>query len=82
MIKFAYDEPLAPAGPLAHFYDAPGCTEAASYHAEVDVPDEMRARTTEMIDNRTGLVLAAGPRDADRPAIHYVADAEAGSSPG
>ena len=28
-----------------------------------------------MIDNLTGEVLASGPRDADRPAIHYVADA-------
>ena len=82
VIKFAYDEPLGQPGRAAHFYDAPGCTEAASYHAEVDVPDEMRARTTRMIDNRTGLELAAGPRDADRPAIHYVADVEGGIEPG
>ena len=45
-------------GAAVHFYDAPGCTEAASYHAEVDVPDELRARTTEMIDDVTGDVLA------------------------
>jgi hypothetical protein len=82
VIKFAYDEPLARPGRLAHFYDAPGCTEAASYHAEVDVPAELRARTTEMIDNFTGAVLATGPRDADRPAIHYVADAGARVDPG
>ena len=82
VIKFAYDERLGQPGRIAHFYDAPGCTEAASYHAEVDVPDEMRARTTRMIDNRTGLELAAGPRDADRPAIHYVADVEGGIEPG
>ena len=82
VIKFAYDEPLARPGRWAHFYDAPGCTEAASYHAEVDVPDELRARTTEMIDDVTGAVLATGPRDADRPAIHYVADAGARVQPG
>jgi hypothetical protein len=82
VIKFAYDEPLGQPGRASHFYDAPGCTEAASYHAEVAVPPEMRARTTRMIDNRTGLELAAGPRDADRPAIHYVADADAGIQPG
>jgi hypothetical protein len=74
VIKFAYDQPLARPGFSVHFYDAPGCTEAASYHAEVDVPDEMRARTTNMIDNLTGAVLAQGPRDTDRPAIHYVAE--------
>jgi hypothetical protein len=82
VIKFAYDEPLARPGRWEHFYDAPGCTEAASYHAEVDVPDELRARTTEMIDDFTGVVLATGPRDADRPAIHYVADAGARVDPG
>jgi hypothetical protein len=82
VIKFAYDEPLARPGRWEHFYDAPGCTEAASYHAEVDVPDELRARTTEMIDDFTGVVLATGPRDADRPAIHYVADAGERVAPG
>jgi hypothetical protein len=82
VIKFAYDETLARPGRRAHFYDAPGCTEAASYHAEVDVPDELRARTTEMIDDFTGAILATGPRDADRPAIHYVADAGTRVEPG
>jgi len=67
VLKFAYDEPLARPGRYAHFYDAPGCTEAASYHAEVAVPDELRARTTRLADNVTGTVLAEGPRDADRP---------------
>ncbi len=82
VIKFAYDQPLARPARSVHFYDTPGCTEAASYHAEVDVPDEMRARTTDMIDNLTGEVLASGPRDADRPAIHYVATADARVLPG
>jgi hypothetical protein len=71
VIKFAYDEPLARPARYAHFYDAPGCTEAASYHAEVAVPDELRARTTRLVDNVTGSVLAEGPRDADRPFVYY-----------
>ena len=82
VVKFAYDQPLARPARSVHFYDTPGCTEAASYHAEVDVPDEMRARTTDMIDNLTGEVLASGPRDADRPAIHFVASADARVLPG
>jgi hypothetical protein len=82
VIKFAYDEPLARPDRYSHFYDAPGCTEAASYHATVHVPDEMRARTTELLDNRTGTVLVAGPRDADRPAVHYVADTGRRLEPG
>jgi hypothetical protein len=82
VIKFAYDQPLARPARSVHFYDTPGCSEAASYHAEVDVPDEMRARTTDMIDNLTGDVLASGPRDADRPAIHYIAEADARVLPG
>jgi hypothetical protein len=73
VIKFAYDEPIARPGRWSHFYVTPGCTEAASYHVQIDVPDGMRARTTQMIDNRTGEVLAEGPQDADRPAVHYVA---------
>jgi hypothetical protein len=82
VIKFAYDEPLARPDRAWHFYNAPGCTEAASYHAEVDVPDEVRARTTELLDNPTGALLAEGPRDAVRPAVHYVAAAGARIEPG
>jgi hypothetical protein len=82
VIKFAYDEPLGEPGRYAHFYDAPGCTEAASYHVEVAVPDEMRARTTELLDNVTGAVLAAGPRDADRPFVYYAADTGRRLEPG
>ena len=82
VVKFAYDQPLARPGRSVHFYDTPGCTQAASYHAEVEVPDEMRARTTDMVDDLTGRVLALGPRDTDRPAIHYVAEADAAARPG
>jgi hypothetical protein len=82
VIKFAYDEPLARPARYAHFYDAPGCTEAASYHAEVAVPDEMRARATQLVDNVTGTVLAEGPRDADRPFVYYAADTGRRLEPG
>jgi hypothetical protein len=82
VIKFAYDEPLGRPARYAHFYDAPGCTEAASYHAEVAVPDEMRARTTRLVDNVTGSVLAEGPRDADRPFVYYAADTGRRLAPG
>jgi len=75
VLKFAYDEPLGMPGRSLHFYDAPGCTEAASYHAEVEVPDELRARSIELVDDPSGAVLATGARDADRPAIHYSAPA-------
>ena len=82
VLKFAYDQPLGRPGRSSHFYDTPGCTQAASYHAEVEVPDEMRARSTDMVDDVTGEVLARGPRDTDRPAIHYIADSDAAVSPG
>jgi hypothetical protein len=75
VLKFAYDEALARPSRLAHFYDAPGCTEAASYHAEVAVPGELRARRTELADDATGEVLATGPRDADRPALYFSGEA-------
>jgi hypothetical protein len=71
VVKFAYDEPLERPSRHTHFYDAPGCTQAASYHVEVAVPDELRARTTALVDDATGDELARGPRDADRPALHY-----------
>jgi hypothetical protein len=82
VIKFAYDEPLVRADLRTHFYEAPGCAEAASYHAEVVVPDEMRAGRTELLDNVTGTVLAEGPRDADRPFVYYTADVGRRLEPG
>jgi hypothetical protein len=82
VIKFAYDEPLARPGRWSHFYGTRGCTEAASYHVELDVPPQLRARESEMIDNVSGEVLAAGPADSDRPGIHYVANADDHLDPG
>jgi hypothetical protein len=77
VVKFAYDEPLERPSRHTHFYDAPGCTQAASYHVEIDVPDELRARTTALVDDATGAELATGPHNADRPALHYSAPAPA-----
>ena len=76
VFKFAYDEPFSqrPGLTPTYFYDAPGCTEAWSYHVEVAVPQDLKARTTHLVDEATGAVLATGARDADRPALYYSAD--------
>ena len=84
VLKFAYDEPFRqqPEG-LVHFYDAPGCTEAGSYHVEVVVPNDLRARTTTLVDAAGGIVLATGVRDSDRPALYLGAElAHAPAEPG
>jgi hypothetical protein len=75
VLKFAYDEPIEMRPRLSHFYDAPGCTEAGSYHLEVVVPSDLKARTT-ILDDGDGLVLATGRRDTDRPALYFSADPE------
>jgi hypothetical protein len=76
VFKFAYDEPFfqRPGLTPTYFYDAPGCSEAWSYHVEVVVPQELKARTTHLLDEATSAVLAAGARDSDRPALYYSAD--------
>jgi hypothetical protein len=73
IVKFAYDEPFSQQPGLSYVYDAAGCTEAWSYHAEVAVPADLRARTTTLRD-ATGAVFAEGERDTDRPALYYAAD--------
>lgn len=75
VFKFAYDEPFSqrPGLTPTYFYDAPGCTEAWSYHVEVAVPQDLKARTTRLLDEATGAVLATGARNADRPALYYSA---------
>jgi hypothetical protein len=74
VFKFAYDEPFSLRPGLAYVYDAPGCKEAWSYHLEVAVPTDLRARTTRLWDAATGDVLATGPVDADRPALYVSVD--------
>ena len=38
------------------------------------VPPGLRARSTDLFDDATGTLLRAGARDADRPAIYFIAD--------
>jgi hypothetical protein len=73
VFKYSHDEGFSQRPALAHFYDARGCTEATTFHAEVAVPPGLRARTTTLYDDATGAVLVAGARDADRPAIYFAA---------
>jgi hypothetical protein len=73
VLKFAYDEWLRHRSGFVHFYEAPGCVEAASYHVEVAVPEDLRARSTILAD-KGSVVLAEGRRDSDRPALYYPAD--------
>ncbi|MDA0183594.1 hypothetical protein OJ997_25015 [Solirubrobacter phytolaccae] len=82
VVKFAYDEPLGHPDRFSHFYGTQGCSEAASYHVELAVPDGMRARSADIVDNRSGDLLLEGPRDSDRPGLHYVAGAETSAEPG
>lgn len=73
--KFAYDEPYALRPGLAYVYEAWGCTEAWSYHLEIAVPDDLKARTAQLWDAADGSVLAEADRDADRPALYVSTDA-------
>lgn len=82
VVKFAYDEPLGRPDRWSHFYGTQGCSEAASYHVELAVPDGMRARSADIVDNRTGDVLLDGPRNSDRPGLHYVVGAGTRAEPG
>ncbi|HWM12190.1 MAG TPA: hypothetical protein VNO82_22710 [Solirubrobacteraceae bacterium] len=74
VFKFAYDEPYSLRPGFAYAYDAAGCTEAWSYHLEVAVPTDLKARTTQLWDAGTGVELVSGARDSDRPALYFVAD--------
>jgi hypothetical protein len=74
VFKFAYDEPYSLRPGLAYVYDAPGCNEAWSYHVEVAVPADLRARSTRLWDAETGAVLVSGALDTDRPALYVSVD--------
>jgi hypothetical protein len=74
VFKFAYDEPFSQRQGLAYVYAAPGCTEAWSYHLEVAVPTDLKARSTRLWDAAVGTVLVTGAVDADRPALYYSVD--------
>jgi hypothetical protein len=81
VFKFAYDEPLGRGPGFGFSFAARGCTEALSYHLEVAVPDELKARSTRLIDAATGRRLAAGDRNTDRPALFYRAESPPPQAP-
>ena len=74
VFKFAFDEPLGRSPNFIFFIGAPGCTEALSYHLEVAVPGEVKARSTRLLDAATDTVLSEGERDADRPSLYFASD--------
>jgi len=74
VFKFAYDEPFGRRPGFVYLIGAPGCTEALSYHVEVAVPAELKARSTLLVDTATDTLLAVGERDTDRPALYFRAD--------
>jgi hypothetical protein len=73
IFKFALDHRFAQLPGWTHAYETPGVTEAWSYHVEVAVPSDLRARTTALGDSATEAVIATGERNSDRPAIYYSA---------
>ena len=72
--KFASEEPLGRGPRFIFITAASGCSEALSYHVEVAVPEDLKARSTLLVDAATGERLAAGERDTDRPALNYRAE--------
>jgi hypothetical protein len=80
--KFAYDEPFGREPGFIFNMPASGCTEAFSYHVEVAVPDDLKARSTLLVDTASGRVLTAGERDTDRPAMSYRSEAPLPQAPG
>ena len=80
VFKFAFDEPVGRTSFL-YLVGAPGCTEAESYHLEVAVPADLKARRTLLVDGATGRRLAVGERDTDRPALYFRAQAPLPEAP-
>jgi hypothetical protein len=79
VLKYAYDAFYSPAAttwrrwlgwePRVIEIEVPSAARAASFHAEVVVPEELRAIATFVVDARSGTVLGADG-EADRVAIH------------
>ena len=80
VFKFAFDESVGRKS-FVYLIEAPGCTEAESYHLEVAVPEDIKARRTLLVDGATGRRLAAGEHNADRPALYYRAEAPLPEAP-
>jgi hypothetical protein len=81
VFKFAYEEPLGRGPGFVFGFEAQGCTEALSYHLEVAVPDDLKARRTRLVDTATRRRLAAGEPDTDRPALYFRAEAPVPEAP-
>jgi hypothetical protein len=81
VFKFAYDEPFGRGPGFLFGFGANGCTEALSYHVEVAVPEDLKARSTRLVDGATRQQLAAGERDTDRPAIFFRTQAPVPEAP-
>ena len=81
VFKFAFDEPLGRGPGFLFGFGASGCTEALSFHLEVEVPADLKARSTRLVDGATRQQLAAGKRDTDRPAIVFRAQAPMPEAP-
>lgn len=79
VMKFRYEEPLTVArrgvferlgwSPLLVEIDAPGVSRAASYHAEVVIPEELRFEACFLFDKDAGAVYAEDG-EADQAALH------------
>jgi hypothetical protein len=79
VLKYAYDSFYSPAAttwrrwlgwePLVIELEVPSAARAASFHAEVVVPEELRSIAAFVVDPHTGEVLGADG-EADRVAIH------------
>jgi hypothetical protein len=82
VFKFAYNEPFDRGPRFIFVAPASGCTEAFSYHVEIAVPDDLKARSTLLVDGATGQTLVAGERDTDRPALSFRAQAPLPQAPG
>jgi hypothetical protein len=82
VFKFAYDETFALRPGFGYRYSADGAAQAASYHVEVAVPPDLRARRTRLVDDATRTVLAEGAHDTDRPALYYALQGDPPQDPG
>jgi len=81
VLKFSYEEPLDSVEPgiierlgwrpLLVGLEVPSASRAASYHAEVVVPEELRFDACFLYDEETDEVYAED-QDADRAALHAV----------
>jgi hypothetical protein len=80
VFKFAADEPVRRRS-FVYFIGAAGSTEAESYHLEVAVPADLKARRSRLVDAASGRRLATGEPDTDRPALYYRAEAPLPEAP-